>query len=195
MFVRIGTVAALSVLLAAPALAGDRDGDRRDDDRRTVYQIDLEDAERRHSTVDRITAVDGEGALVVKGWKGLSRSNQNRIDYSGAPLLGRFSENRYDRQDFAAHNRVGDVRIDGDEMALVLDDGADVPRDEVLRLAVLNTSFAYETRVKLKPGDWSKGAPADWRSRGRSVGGVYWTGAGALMALVRPFVVLDGAAW
>lgn len=191
-------VAGLAALLAVPAEAGrGSDADQIEEAYRTVYQIDIEDAEGRHRSIDKILVLDGQGVLVAKGWKGFRRTNQNRLDYSAVPYAGRFSQQRYDKEDFAPTFRVGEVRIDGAVMAFVLDEGAEAPRDEVAALAVLNQGFAFETRVAIKPGDWDRAGegPEVWRNRGRLIGEVYWTGAGALMALVRPFVVTDSALW
>ena len=180
----------LAALAPSPVLANEQEDSF--GDARTVYQINLKDEDGRPSTIRQLVVVSEEGALYAKTRHGLSRRNQDRVDYSSVPLIGKFSEHRYDKPDFSEANRVGAVRVDRGLLFLVLDQGAPVTLGEVRRIAVLNQEFAFETRRGL-------GAPnpqgAATSAPGREVGGVFWTGGGTLMALVRPFVVTDGGLW
>lgn len=195
MLARVLTICAVC-LAAGPAAAGGSDADQIEEAYRTVYQIDIEDAKGRHRSIDKVVVLLEDRAFTAKVRYGFSRTNQNRVDYSGVPIVGRLSQHRFDKEDVTPANRVGEARIDGSVLALVVDEGAAVVEADVEGVAVLNKAFAYETRLPLKPGEWAASvARPNWTGAGRLVGDVYWTGGGPLIALVRPFVVTDGGLW
>lgn len=158
---------------------------------RGVYQIDIQDRDGKRSSLETLLVVSDDATLVAKTRHGIGRRNQDRVDYSIVPLIGKLSEHRYDKADFSPANRVGRVLVVGATLYLSLDAGATPPLADIRRIAVLNGKFAFETRRRPKYVAAS-GRMAD---RGREIGGVYWTGGDTLMALVRPFVVTDSALW
>jgi len=184
---------AIVVFAAAPLMAAGGDGGPDPSETRTVYQIDLRDKAGRGSSIDRIVVV-GDGQIrVAKAQGGMARRNQNRIDYSVVPLLGKLSEHRYDEADFADARRAGVARVDGHDLILVLDADASVDVGAVAKLAILNRDAAFETRRP--PGGAEAADRAAWAGKGREVGQVYRYGDDALLALVRPFVVTDSGLW
>ncbi|MEQ9123966.1 MAG: hypothetical protein RIM80_15540 [Alphaproteobacteria bacterium] len=185
---------AIVVLAAAPLMAaGGGDGGPDPSETRTAYQVDIRDREGRGSSIDRIVVVGDGQVRVAKARKGMARRNQSRIDYSAAPLVGKLSEHRYDKEDFEDAQRVGVARVDGHDLILVLDTDASVALDGVAKLAVLNGDVAYETRRP--PGGAEAAEASAWAAKGREVGKVYRYGDDALLALVRPFVVTDSGLW
>lgn len=183
-----------TMLIAAAAVAlmaqgGDQGPD--EDENKLVYQAEIQDRDNKYASVTTVLVAGPDGVLSASGWRGFDRRNQNRIDYSSVPIFGALSEHRYDKEDFTAYNRIGEVRIEGSTLAIVLDADAAEKLAEVRKIAILNQDAAYETRGGLK----ARGVEADWRSRGRVVGEAFIDGDGVAMALVRPFVVTDSAFW
>lgn len=182
----------LLIAAAAVALMGAGGDNGPDEDENTiVYQADIQDRDNQYASVTTILATGAGGLLSASGWRGFDRRYQNRIDYSAVPLFGHLSEPRYDKEDFADYNRIGEVRIDRSVLAIVLDEDATEKLADIRMIAVLNQDQAYETRGGLK----AKGPDAGWRSRGRVVGDAYLIGDGVAIALVRPFVVTDSGLW
>lgn len=182
----------LLIAVAAVALMGaGGDGGADEDENSIVYQAEIQDRDNQYASVTKILASGPDGVLSASGWRGFDRRNQNRIDYSAVPIFGQLSEPRYDKEDFSDYNRIGEVRIDGSTLAIVLDQDATEKLADIRMIAVLNQDQSYETRGSLK----ASGAAAGWQSRGRVVGDAYLTSDGVALALVRPFVVTDSGLW
>ncbi len=182
----------LVIAAAAVALMGAGGDNGPDEDENSiVYQADIQDSQNRYTTITTIMVAGPDGTLSASGWRGFDRRNQNRLDYSATPIFGHLFEHRYDKEDFDDYNRIGEVRIDGNKLAIVLDETAAERLAEIRMIAVLNQDASYETRGGLK----ARGADAGWRTRGRVVGDAYISANGAALALVRPFVVTDSALW
>jgi hypothetical protein len=182
----------LLIAVAAVALMGaGGDGGPDEDENSIVYQADIQDRNNQYASVTKILVSGPDGALSASGWRGFDRRNQNRIDYSATPIFGQLSEPRYDKQDFTEYNRIGEVRVDGSTLAIVLDEAASEKLADIRMIAVLNQNHAFETRGSLK----ASGSAAGWQSRGRVVGDAYLIGDGVALALVRPFVVTDSGLW
>ena len=190
---RLWAIFTVLLMAVGPTAATARDPDRDETESRTVYQIDVEDRDHRGGSIDRLVVVGDGGTAVARAWHGVARRNQSRIDYSSVPFAGQFSEHRYDKEDFVEANRVGVVRIDGNDLILALAPGAQLAVADIGRVAVLNGPFAYETRRRLSGHD-HKGRET-WDRRGREIGLLYRHGDGNLLALIRPFVVTDSALW
>ncbi len=185
----LAAVCIATALIGASAAADEQEFGTNEN--RAVYQIDIRDSESRHSSIETLLVVSDDATLVAKTRHGIGRRNQDRVDYSFVPLLGKLSEHRYDKSDLSPANRVGRVLVDGVTLYLSLDAGAKPALADIRRIAVLNESFAFETRRRPKYVE-SAGRLAD---RGREIGGVYWTGGETLIALIRPFVVTDSGLW
>ncbi len=177
--------------LAAVAAGGDGGPD--ENEQRTVYQIEIEDAAGRHSSIDRVILVGDDVTRVAKARLGIARGNQNRLDYSSIPLIGKLSEHRYDKEDFVDANRVGVVRIDGHDLIMALAPGAALKAGGIAKLAVLNKTFAFETRAPL--GRLEASGREAWDARGREIGALYRQGDDRLLGLIRPFIVTDAGLW
>jgi hypothetical protein len=115
------------------------------------------------------------------------------MDYSNVPFFCQLSEHRYDKENLNTATQVGSAQVYGGRLVLVLDPNAAVSTSQIQHLAILNQNVAYETRRRLKSGDVS------WRGNfegaGRQIGTVHWTGVDRLIALIRPFVVMDSGLW
>ena len=183
----------LTGLLVAAVLAGAANGEggETESEDRIVYQIDVTAEGGSNQTFDKLVVQSSEWAFVAKGWRGFSRSNQDRVDYSAVPFFGQLSGHRYDKNDFQAINRVGTAYADGDTLTLRLDDGVDARR--AAKIGVVNQEFAYETRGRIDGDDWKKSAIGP--PPGEEIGGVFFTESGRLVALIHPFVVTDSAFW
>ena len=184
-----------AALLAGPVLAQGGDGGAPGDaeDNAIVYQIPLQLEGGGFEMVKKFVVV-GEGrAKVGKTQIGVDRRNQDRVDYSSAPLIGHLSEHRYDKEDFTPANQVGEARIDGDKLVIVLSMAGAPRTDEITGVAVMNQNFTFESRGALKSGDAV--GYAGWDKAGEPLAPVYWIGGKRLLVLVRPFVVTDSALW
>ncbi len=191
---KLAAIFAVCIAAATTMGAGGDGGPGADrNDNRTVYQIDLTDSEGRPSTIDRIFLLGDGRARVARTQKGIARRNQNRVDYSAVPVIGKLSEHRYDKEDFAPSTLVGTVRAEDNRLLLLIDADAAVQPKDIMRIAVLNGEVAYETRRGLLPGEAV--GYAGWNERGREIGTLHWRGDDILLALIRPFVVTDSALW
>jgi len=171
---------------AMPAMAGEGDGPRSSyvDDYGTVVPLQL--AGGTPATVRRVFLNVGGKVQTASPDSGVERQDQNRLDWSRIPLVGQLAEDRHNEADFAPENSIGDAYFADGTIWLDLSD--DPAGRRYPRIEFLNQDSAY--RLKMPPAP----APAQALPSGppgELIGHVFRGDDGALLVLVRPFVVTD----
>jgi len=109
------------------------------------YQTNIQDSDNKCASVTKNMIPGPDGVFSASGWRGIDRSNQNRVIYSAVPFFGKLSESGYAKEDSAEYNQFGEVRIDGSTLAIVLDESATEKLAEIRMIAGLNQDQACET--------------------------------------------------
>lgn len=181
-------VAAFSMILGitAPGMAQDSDNPRSSyvDDYNTVVPLQLKGGER--AVVRWVYLNVGGQVQAADPGAGVVRYDQNRLDWSEIPLIGRFAHDRFNQSDFAPEKAIGEAYfLNGTVWLDLSEDAAD---RRYPRIVFLNQDYAYIMDAAPAPSpamDLPEGPP------GRLIGGVFRGENGVLLVLVRPFVVTE----
>ncbi|MCA8929080.1 MAG: hypothetical protein KDC18_13510 [Alphaproteobacteria bacterium] len=180
--------AALMVLgLAASGAAREGDDPRADyiDNYGTFVPLRLEGGGA--ATVRRVFLNVGGRVQSVDPGVGVVRQNQNRLDWSRVPLIGKLAEDRYNEADFKPDRSIGDAYFADGTVWLDL---SDEPRDRRYpQVAFLNQDYAYRLKSEPTPTNVH---PLPNGPPGQLIGRVFRDAAdGTLLVLVHPFIVTD----
>ena len=118
--------------------------------------------------------------------EGVVRSDHNRLNWSGVPLIGRFSQARFRASDFTESKIIGEAYFA--DNTVWLDLSAQQRNRRFTAIAFLNESFAYRLNAAPMP-DRNTAVPE--LPPGNEIGKVYPGNDGTLLVLVRPFIVTD----
>lgn len=162
------------------------------DDQRSSYVDDrfeyvpLLPEEGGSITVRRILLNAGGEVLSADPGDGVERVDQNRLDWSGVPVVGQLANERYNEADFTRARNIGDAYFADGTVWLDLSD--EPPDRDYGALVFLNQKYAYQLNARARP---AKSVSLPNQPPGRIIGQVYRGSDGALLVLVRPFIVTD----
>lgn len=138
------------------------------------------------ATVRQVFLNVGGQVQIADPEAGVERVDQNRLDWSGIPLIGKLAHGRYNEADFTADREIGDAYFaDG---TIWLDLSGEPTGHTYRELVFLNQTYAYQLADRPLP---AKSASLPGQPPGRIIGQVYRGGDGSLLVLVKPFVVTD----
>ncbi len=148
--------------------------------------VPLQLSDGRLATVDRVFLNVGGQVQAADPGRGVIRDNQNRLDWGSLPLVGKRAKPRYNESEFRPETALGEAYYEDRTVWLDLSD--EPPGAQYFRIEFLNQDYAYSLNAGSVPSDAARVPP---RPPGSEIGKIYRGENGALLVLVRPFIVTD----